>query len=152
MPKLTKRFVDALKPVSRDTLFRDDDLTGFALRVKPTGVRTWLIQYRNASGRTRKLALGKVGVLTPEEARQRARQRLGEVAGGADPSATRSAARGAMTVATLCEDYLAAVEKGLVYMRAPHAVAHIAPCQLDRFGHQLRELPETLPLLVRHLE
>lgn len=128
MPKLTKRFVDALKPVSRDTLYRDDDLTGFALRVKPTGVRTWLIQYRNASGRTRKLALGKVGVLTPDEARQRARQRLGEVAGGADPSATRSAARGAMTVATLCEDYLTAVEKGLVYgkRRKPKSASTIA--------------------------
>jgi integrase len=128
MPKLTKRFVDSLKPVSRDTLYRDDDLTGFALRVKPSGVRTWVIQYRNASGRTRKLALGKVGVLTPDEARQRARQRLGEVAGGVDPSATRSAARGAMTVTALCEDYLEAVEKGLVYgkRRKPKSASTIA--------------------------
>lgn len=128
MPKLTKRFVDALKPVSRDMLYRDDDLIGFALRVKPSGVRTWIVQYRNASGRTRKLALGRVGVLTPDEARQQARKRLGEVAGGADPSATRSAARGAMTVAELCEDYLAATEKGLVYgkRRNPKSASTIA--------------------------
>ncbi len=58
MPKLTKRFVDALKPVDRDTLYRDDDLAGFALRAKPSGVRTWVVQYRNAAGRTRKLSLG----------------------------------------------------------------------------------------------
>jgi len=114
LPKLTKRFVDALKPVARDTLYRDDDLTGFALRAKPSGSRTWVIQYRNSAGRTRKLALGRVGVLTPDEARQRARKELGRVAAGEDPSATRNAARGAMTVADLCRDYLAAADKGLI--------------------------------------
>ena len=40
LPKLTKRFVDAMKPVTRDTLYRDDDLSGFALRAKPSGART----------------------------------------------------------------------------------------------------------------
>jgi hypothetical protein len=103
-----------LKPVQRDTLYRDDDLSGFALRAKPSGARTWVVQYRNSAGRTRKLALGRVGVLTPDEARQRARKALGRVADGADPSATRNAARGAMTVASLCRDYLAAADKGLV--------------------------------------
>ena len=77
LPKLTKRFVDALRPVTRETPYRDSDLPGFALRAKPTGVRTWVVQYRNSAGRTRKLALGRVGVLTPEEARQRARKALG---------------------------------------------------------------------------
>ena len=78
MPKLTKRFVDALRPVKRDTLYRDDDLSGFGLRVKPSGAMTYVVQYRNSAGRTRKLALGRVGVLTPEEARQKARKALGE--------------------------------------------------------------------------
>jgi integrase len=73
-----------------------------------------VVQYRNSAGRTRKLALGKVGVLTPETARQQARIALGEVARGGDPSAARSASRGAMTVAELCRDYLDAAEKGPV--------------------------------------
>ena len=114
LPKLTKRFVDALKPVERDTLYRDNDLSGFALRAKPSGARTWVVQYRNSAGRTRKLALGRVGVLTPDEARQQARKALVRVAAGEDPSATRNAARGAMTVADLCRDYLVAADKGLV--------------------------------------
>ena len=118
MPKLTKRFVDALRPVTRDTLYRDDDLSGFALRAKPSGVNTWVVQYRNSFGRTRKLALGRAGVLTPDEARQQARKALGRVANGEDPSATRNAARGAMTVAELCRDYLAATDKGLVLGKA----------------------------------
>jgi integrase len=115
LPKLTKRFVDAMKPVKRDTLYRDEDLSGFALRAKPSGARTWVVQYRNSAGRTRKLALGRVGVLTPDEARRQARKALVRVAGGEDPSATRNAARGAMTVADLCHDYLAAAERGLVF-------------------------------------
>ena len=114
MPKLTKRFVDALKPVTRDTLYQDDELAGFALRAKPSGVMTYVVQYRNSAGRTRKLALGRVVVLTPDEARQRARKALGRVADGVDPSATRRAARGAMTVADLCRDYMADADKGLV--------------------------------------
>lgn len=123
MPKLTKRFVDALKPVERDTLYRDDDLAGFALRAKPSGVATWVVQYRNSAGRTRKLALGRVGVLTPDEARQRARKALGKVADGQDPSASRNAARGAMTVAALCDDYLAAADKGLILGKRKRAKA-----------------------------
>ena len=114
MPKLTKRFVDGLKPTNRDIVHWDDDLARFGLRVKPSGARTWIVQYRNSAGRTRKLALGRVGVLTPEEARQRAGKALGKVADGADPSATRRSARGAKTVADLCRDYLSAADKGLV--------------------------------------
>ena len=107
LPKLTKRFVDALKPVTTDTLFRDTDLKGFALRAKPSGVRTWVVQYRNKAGRTRKLALGKVGVLTPEEARQQAKDALAEASKGADPSADRHAERADLTVGELVERYLA---------------------------------------------
>lgn len=106
MPKLTKRFVDALKPVTSDTLYRDTDLKGFALRAKPSGARAWVVQYRNRAGRTRKLALGKVGVLTPEEARQRARDALVAVSKGGDPSADRHAERADLTVSELVERYL----------------------------------------------
>jgi integrase len=126
MPKLTKRFVDALKPVSRDTLYRDAELKGFALRMKPpsskhpTGARTWVVQYRNSAGRTRKLAMKHSRAVTPDEARQWAQDRLQEVSKGKDPSATRNAARGAITVATLCADYLTAAEQGLVLGKRKH--------------------------------
>ena len=106
----------------RDTLYRDSALSGFALRVKPSGVATWCIQYRDRQGRTKRHALGKARkmgatggeVLTAEEARQRARKALGRVADGQDPSAEKAAARDAMTVATLCRQYQADSDKGLV--------------------------------------
>lgn len=147
MPKLTKRFVDALKPTDRDIVYWDDDLARFGLRVKPSGARTWVIQYRNSAGRTRKLALGRVGVLTPEEARQRASKALGRVADGADPSATRKAARGAMTVADLCKEYLAAAEKGLVLgkRKQPKAVTTLATDR-GRIERHIKPLLGTLPV------
>ena len=117
MPKLTKRLLDRIKPGDRDIVLWDVELQRFGLRVKPSGAMTYVVQYRNAAGRTRKLALGRVGVLTPDEARQKARIALGRVAEGHDPSASRSASRGAMTVSTLCDEYMAAAEKGLILAR-----------------------------------
>jgi integrase len=122
LPKLNKQFLNALKPTLRDTLYRDSALSGFALRVKPSGVATWCIQYRDRQGRSKRHALGKARkmgdtggeVLTAEEARQRARKALGRVADGQDPSAEKAAARDAMTVATLCRQYQADSDKGLV--------------------------------------
>ena len=118
MPKLTKRFVDRTKPGDRDIVLWDGELKRFGLRVKPSGAMTYVVQYRNSAGRTRKLALGRVGVLTPDEARQKARIALGRVAEGHDPSASRSASRGAMTVSALCDEYMAAAEKGLIRGKA----------------------------------
>ncbi len=106
MPKLTKRFVDGLGSVQRDTLYGDADLRGFGLRVKPSGVMTCVCQYRNAAGRTRKIALGRVGVLTPEEARQRAKKALLGVADGQDSSADRHARREYLLISELVEVYL----------------------------------------------
>lgn len=106
MPKLTKRFVDTLKPGMRDVVYWDDDLSRFGVRVKPSGAMTYVVQYRNTAGRTRKLALGRVGVLTPDQARQRAAKALGRVADGEDPSATRHTQRADLTVAQLVERYL----------------------------------------------
>ena len=67
MPKINKRFVDQLKPTDRDVVLWDSEMARFGVRVKPTCAMTYVVQYRNSGGRTRKLALGRVGVLTPEE-------------------------------------------------------------------------------------
>ena len=58
MLKLTKRFVDRVTAGDRDIVLWDDDLPRFGLRVKPSGAMTYVVQYRNSAGRTRKLALG----------------------------------------------------------------------------------------------
>jgi integrase len=115
MPKLTKRVVDAIAPpASGEAYAWDSELRGFGVRVMPSGVGAYLIKYRNEDRRTRKVVLGRVGTLTPDEARDLARQKLAAVARGEDPAEERQAARRAMTVRDLCDVYLAAAEKGQI--------------------------------------
>ena len=68
--KLTKRTIDAITPdPERDLYIWDDKVSGLLLRVKPSGVRSFAVQYRNASGVSRRITIGKLGVLTTDEAR-----------------------------------------------------------------------------------
>jgi integrase len=118
MAKIMKRTVDALKPEpDRDVFAWDTELRGFGVRVKPSGVKTFLIQYRNAEGRTRRLVLGQYGALTPEVARDLARKNLTAVAEGEDPSADRHAARAGMTVSEVCDWYLEQAEAARILGR-----------------------------------
>ncbi len=103
--KLTKRAVDAVRPGSSDVFEWDGELPGFGLRVKPSGRKSYLIQYR-ADGRTRRVTLGPHGVLTPEQARERAARLLSDVRDGGNPSERRAAARATETVSELCDRYL----------------------------------------------
>jgi integrase len=64
------------------------------------------VQYRTRESRTRRLVLGRVGVLAPDEARTLAGEKLKQVAHGGDPSADRHLARAALTVDELSDLYL----------------------------------------------
>jgi integrase len=108
MPKLTKRLVDSVRPTDNDQVLWDDDLAGFGLRIKPTGVKSFLIQYRNTQGVSRRFTLGKFGKLTPEQARTIATGHFGDISKGADPAAERGALTKGVTVAELCDEYLKA--------------------------------------------
>jgi integrase len=109
---LPKRVVDALRPDpgGKKDIFRwdagDGALKGFGIRVKPSGAASYFVQYRNKEGRTRRLVIGKVGTLTPDEARELASEALNAATKGRDPSAERHALRAAITVSELCDLYL----------------------------------------------
>ncbi len=106
--KLTKRIVDAALPADRDTIVWDSELTGFGLRVRPAGSKTFIAQYRAGGGRTgttRRFTVGRFGTLTVEEARLEARKVLLSAAKGADPASDRNAKRREMTVTELIELY-----------------------------------------------
>jgi len=109
MPRLTKRFIDLLKPSpdagGKDLFYWDDDIPGYGLRLKPSGVKSYIIQYRK-DGRSRRMTLGRHGVLTAEDARKLAKLRLGDVAHDKDPAQERADARRAPTMRDLAEDYL----------------------------------------------
>lgn len=113
MPKLTKKIVDALQhEPDRDVFAWDAEVRGFGVRLKPSGTRTFLIQYRNAERRTRRFVIGQYGILTVELARDLAKKKLASVIDGGDPAAERRAAREGMTVAEVCDWYLEEAEAG----------------------------------------
>jgi hypothetical protein len=115
--KLTKRSIDAIKQNGTDRVLWDDELQGFGLRVKPSGLKSFLIQFRNRQGRSRRLTVGQYGRLTPEEARREARRLLSDVERGLDPVERRLEERHAITVGELCREYLSKAEAGLIIGR-----------------------------------
>lgn len=113
MKKVTVRTIDALKPKKdRDVFLWDGELRGFGVRVKPSGLKSYLVQYRNADGATRRLVLGHHGVTTAKRARDLARAKLVEVSEGLDPSAMRHMSREGWTVTQICDWYLEEAEAG----------------------------------------
>jgi integrase len=129
MPRLTKRAVEALKePSTGDAFLWDSELRGFGVRVKPSGTKTFIIQYRNAERRTRRLVIGSYGVLTVELARDLAQKKLASVVDGGDPSGERRAARQESTVSEVCDWYLREAESGrlLGRNRRPIKAASVA--------------------------
>lgn len=106
---ITKRRVDALKKADREYFVWDSDLKGFGLRVQPTGEKSYVVKYRSGSGRnapTRRVTLGTIGKLTPNEARRLAKLTLGSVAHGLDPAAVKAAERRAATLKELADLFL----------------------------------------------
>jgi integrase len=106
MAKITKRLVDATAPCAKETVLWDDEMPRFGIRVRPSGVKTYIIQYRNATGRIRKITIGAHGILTPDEARSQARILLAEVERGSDPADARDSARKSPTFADVADRYL----------------------------------------------
>jgi len=107
MPKLTKTVVEKAAPdPRRDVFIWDSALPGFGVRIYPSGVRKYVVQYRMADKRQRRLAIGKHGVLTVVKAREMAREKLVAVAKGDDPADEKRSARNAPTVRELAQDYL----------------------------------------------
>lgn len=105
MPNLTLRTIDAARVRERPYCLWDDRLKGFGVRVMPSGTKTFLVVYRNATGRQRWHKIARCGVMTPDQARERARILLGRVAEGEDPADGRIAEREASTVGDLLDRY-----------------------------------------------
>ncbi len=107
--RLSKRIVDAAAPQSKRYEIWDSEIPGFGLRISPSGSKTYFLRYRpNGGGRSapkRFISIGKHGVLTPEQARSRARKIIGAVLNGDDPAMDLSAKRKEITLAALIDLY-----------------------------------------------
>src|SRR5690242_12718376 len=129
MPKITKRTVDAAAPqTGRDVFLWDSELKGFGVRVRASGSKTYLVQYRNDEGRSRRTVLGRHGAITAEQARILAKQKLGGIANGEDPAEERNALRNALTIGEVCDWYLENARDGRILGRRRRP---ISPKTLD---------------------
>jgi integrase len=91
MPKLTKRAIDRIRaPASGQIFLRDDELRGFAVRIT-RGAKSFILE-KEINGRIRRMTLGRYGVLTVEQARKLAQEKIGHIGHivrGGDPAEDR---------------------------------------------------------------
>jgi integrase len=153
--RITKRLVDSLKAEGKEDYVFDTDLMGFAVRVRPSGGKSYIVQYKAGSGRgapTRRVTIGAVGKMAPDEARKQAERILGQVAQGKDPAQEKKDHRDSATVAEVAETYLAQHVKA---KRKPRTYSTYV-CDLgkltDKYGKR-RIIDLTTPDVARlHLE
>jgi integrase len=119
--KLSKTVVERIKSADQDVVVWDNTLPGFGVRVKPSGVRSYIIQYRNRNtSASRRLTIGQHGpLLTFDQAKKQARAMLADAMRGEDPVEIRKTARRAPSIADLAADYL---ERHAVPKKRPKSV------------------------------
>ncbi len=135
--KITKRAVDALVPRKGDeVVLWDQEVRGFGIRARAGGAKTYILHYRTGTGRgapLRKVTIGKHGSpWTPNNARTEAKRLLGLIASGEDPAEQRSTERKTLTVAELCDLYLA---EG-----ATHKKSSTLKADVGRIVHHIKPL------------
>ncbi len=155
---LTKTSIEKAQPESRDVFLWDDAIAGFGVRVLSSGKRSFLLQYRNTEGRSRRVTLGRFGVLTVQQARQKAIRLLAQVSEGADPAQERREATDAPTLEDLAARYLRdhaepkkkprsvqedhrLIEKHILPTLGSRKVGHITSNDIDRLHSSMSEKP-----------
>jgi len=98
---VSKKLIASLKPKAKPYEVRDISLKGFGLRVQPSGVKSYFVEY----ARGKRLSLGKTSVLTPVEARQQARVVLAKVVQGLDPLEEKHKAKKHILESFITEEY-----------------------------------------------
>ena len=120
---ISKRTVDAAMPSQKDVILWDERLPGFALKVTPTGGKSYFYRYRlarpgeAAQTAPAKYSIGRHGELTPEQARKRAHELAALVSQGIDPRELEADKRRAKDEATRSAEERARVEADLAFSR-----------------------------------
>jgi integrase len=108
--KIARRTIAAIQTPETPVTYYDVTLKGFGLIVRPSGSRSWILEYRpGAGGRgiaKKRVVLGDPETLYPEQARDMAKDMLAKVRLGADPAAERAEARAAETISEIAAAWL----------------------------------------------
>lgn len=106
--KLSKTVIDKLQCPEKEVIYWDTLLSGFGVRVKPNGTKSYVVQYRTkVSGRSRRKTIGKHGPLMSfSQAKDIAAGLLSDVLRGGDPVADAQTLKSAPEMLDLCQQYL----------------------------------------------
>jgi integrase len=112
MPKLTQEFIEDLT-TDRDRTFFDTVQVGFAIRVLPSGVKTFVAK-ATVAGLRRKVTIGDAATMTLAAARRQARETIEAIRRGADPAKDKIDRRraleyGSITIKELSERWMTEV-------------------------------------------
>ena len=104
--KLNETAVRKLPPPTTGyILFRDDEMTGFAVRVTAGGAKSFVLGY-TVDGRERRLTIGKYPSWSATAARQRVKELRQQIDRGIDPLGEKQQRRKAPTFADIAKEYL----------------------------------------------
>ncbi|MEJ2453307.1 MAG: Arm DNA-binding domain-containing protein, partial [Candidatus Thiodiazotropha sp.] len=107
MEKITKTVVKDATPGTSRKYIWDTEIKGFGLLVLPSGVKSFVFQYRTPEGRTRRYTIGRFSeTLTADQARKQAKELRRAVEEKRDPLGEKKEAKEALTVSEFLEAYL----------------------------------------------
>ena len=157
--RLKQRAIEALQPrPGTQYVTWDSEIKGFGVRVSPAGTKSFIVKYRLPTGRVRWATIDRVGVVTLDQARRRARQLLGVVSAGDDPLRRKDVARGAPTLAAVADRFLEehvkarrkpatvrlyrlAIDSHIRPLLGALAIADVSRADVVRLHHRLRATP-----------
>ena len=102
---LTPRLARESKSDGKDTILFDKSLTGFGLRIHPSGRKVWIVQAR-IEGRSRRIVIGRHGEMELAQARRRARDVLARIRAGGNPADDIQREKETPTLRELADEYL----------------------------------------------
>ena len=165
---LSNRPVEKLT-VEKDTVFWDRELTGFGVRVYPSGGKVYVAQARGPDG-PKRVTVGRHGVLGAEQGRQRAALVIARVKAGEPPAPEPLAAKhgAGPTVGELAERFLqeyaavrykpgtlawtrTVVRRYIVPEFGKLALAAVERTQVRELHHRLSHTPSIANMVVRTL-
>ncbi len=104
---ISRRTVEGLPIEEREAVFWDKELSGFGVRVYPSGSKVYLVQTR-AGGKSRRVTIGRHGLVSAEQARRKAAAVIASIKAGQDTGRNGSlpATAAGPTLAKVAERYM----------------------------------------------
>ena len=102
---LTPRLARESTSNGKDTILFDKAVTGFGLRIHPSGRKVWIVQAR-IEGRSRRIVIARYGEMQLAQARRRARDMLDRIRAGGNPADDIQREKETPTLREFADEYL----------------------------------------------